>query len=51
MGKDIVVVKGEFDIRKAYEVLGQIKGARYGYEVKLKSIRPKNEKATKEGTA
>lgn len=51
MGKDIVEIRGQFDVRKAYEILGQIKGDRYGYEVKLKSIRPREEKGTKEETA
>lgn len=42
MGRDIIEVKGELNVRRAYELLGEIIGDRYGVDVKLKSLTKKN---------
>lgn len=40
---DTITVHGELNVRRAYELLGEILGDRYGVEVKVKSIRKKED--------
>lgn len=49
MVKDEVMVRGEFNVTRAFELLAEIIGDREGVDVKVKSVK-KKEGATKEAS-